>query len=152
MHHGISVIVKKKLLEKKKGKRKKSTLYNYMKPDLNKQVEQQCDSLQRKFDVSFLSSLCCCFTEAQEKQKVERQLICWSVCLTNMGDKKWVSELILEWRGGGRKAKQQLPQTTNKDERDLNPDKTSVMRKHLLIHFRNMVLTHSAHVDTHQTK
>lgn len=69
-----------------------------------------------------------------------------------MGDKEWVSELILEWREGGRKAKQQLPQTTNKDERDLNPDKTSVIRKHLLIHFRNLVLTHSAHVDTHQTK
>lgn len=71
-----------------------------------------------------------------------------------MGDKEWVSELIQEGSGGQkkRKAKQHLSQITNKDERDLNPDETSVMRKHLLIHFRNLVLTHSAHVDTHQTK
>jgi len=57
-------------------------------------------------------------------------------------------------RSGGaeRKAKQQLPQTADKDKIDLNPDKTSVMRKHLLIHFRSLVLTDSLCVDTHQTR
>lgn len=52
-----------KVTLKKKGEKKKSSLYSYMKPDLNKQVEQRCDSFQRKSDVSFLFSLCC-FTEA----------------------------------------------------------------------------------------
>lgn len=53
---------------------------------------------------------------------------------------------------GEKKSQQQLPQIANKGEIGINPDKISVIREHLLTHFRNLVLTGNAGVDTHQIR